>query len=113
MTKRDSGTPVYGIAVAAQLSDLPEATLRLFESKGLLTPSRSDGGTRRYSDDDVDRLRRAAELRGDGLNIAGIQRVLDLQDENAGLQSENAGLHTENAGLKTENAGLREAREED
>ncbi|MBN6192052.1 MULTISPECIES: MerR family transcriptional regulator [unclassified Microbacterium] len=86
MTARDSRTPVYGIAVAAQLVDLPEATIRLFESKGLLVPARSDGGTRRYSDDDIERLRRAAELRGDGLNIAGIARVLDLQDENAGLR---------------------------
>ncbi|MBT2483584.1 MULTISPECIES: MerR family transcriptional regulator [unclassified Microbacterium] len=86
MERRDSRTPLYGIAVAAQLVDLPEATLRLFESKGLLTPARSDGGTRRYSDDDVERLRRAAQLRDDGLNIAGIARVLELQDENADLR---------------------------
>lgn len=87
MTQRDPRTPLYGIAVAAQLVDLPEATLRLFESKGLLTPARSDGGTRRYSDDDIDRLRRAAELRDDGLNIVGIARVLALQDENVGLRA--------------------------
>ncbi|GAA1542637.1 DNA-binding transcriptional MerR regulator [Microbacterium ginsengiterrae] len=86
MTKRDSRTPVYGIAVAAQLVDLPEATLRLFESKGLLTPARSEGGTRRYSDDDIDRLRRAARLRSDGINIVGIARVLELQDENQSLR---------------------------
>ncbi|MCK2023920.1 MerR family transcriptional regulator [Microbacterium sp. kSW2-24] len=92
MPHRDSRTPLYGIAVAAQLVDLPEATLRLFESKGLLTPARSDGGTRRYSDDDIDRLRRAAQLRDDGINIAGIARVLDLQDENADLQDRNADL---------------------
>ncbi|MBQ3360096.1 MULTISPECIES: MerR family transcriptional regulator [Microbacterium] len=92
MPHRDSRTPLYGIAVAAQLVDLPEATLRLFESKGLLTPARSDGGTRRYSDDDIDRLRRAAQLRDDGINIAGIARVLDLQDENADLQGRNADL---------------------
>lgn len=86
MERRDPRTPLYGIAVAAQLVDLPEATLRLFESKGLLTPARSDGGTRRYSDDDVERLRRAARLRDDGLNIVGIARVLELQDENADLR---------------------------
>ena len=86
MTARDSRTPLYGIAVAAQLVDLPEATIRLFESKGLLAPARSDGGPRRYSDAAIPRLRRAAELRGDGINIAGIARVLDLQDENAGLR---------------------------
>lgn len=91
MANRDSRTPLYGIAVAAGLVDLPEATLRLFESKGLLTPARSDGGTRRYSDDDIERLRRAARLRDDGLNIVGIARVLDLQDENAGLREELRG----------------------
>lgn len=88
MTHRDSRTPLYGIAVAAGLVDLPEATLRLFESKGLLTPARSDGGTRRYSDDDIERLRRAARLRDDGVNIAGIALVLDLQDENTDLRAE-------------------------
>lgn len=100
MAQKDSRTPLYGIAVAAQLVELPEATLRLFESKGLLTPSRSEGGTRRYSDDDVERLRRAAQLRDDGLNIVGIARVLDLQDENASLQDENASLQDENASLR-------------
>lgn len=88
MTERDSGTPVYGIAIAAQLVGMPIPTLRLFESKGLLTPSRSDGGTRQYSDDDIDRLKRAGRLRDEGLNIAGISRVLDLEDANAQLQAE-------------------------
>lgn len=87
MAQRDPRTPLYGIAVAAQLVDLPEATLRLFESRGLLTPARSDGGTRRYSDADIDRLRRAAALRDDGINIVGIARVLALQDENVGLRA--------------------------
>ncbi|MDQ0642817.1 MerR family transcriptional regulator [Microbacterium murale] len=88
MAERKSYTPVYGIAVAAALVGLPEATLRLFESKGLLTPSRSDGGTRRYSDDDIERMQRAARLRDDGINIAGISRVLDLEDENAELRGQ-------------------------
>ncbi|QNA93618.1 MULTISPECIES: MerR family transcriptional regulator [unclassified Microbacterium] len=91
MTHRDSRTPLYGIAVAAQLVDLPEATLRLFESRGLVAPARSDGGTRRYSDDDIARLLRAARLREDGLNIAGIARVLELQDENADLRESLSG----------------------
>lgn len=92
MPHRDSRTPLYGIAVAAQLVELPEATLRLFESKGLLTPARSEGGTRRYSDDDIERLRRAASLRDDGVNIAGIARMLDLQDANDDLQVRNEQL---------------------
>lgn len=88
MAERDSTTPVYGIAVAAQLAGVPEATLRLFESKGLVTPSRTDGGTRRYSDDDIERLKRVTDLRGDGVNIAGIARVLDLEDVNQGLRDQ-------------------------
>ncbi|MFD5215254.1 MerR family transcriptional regulator [Microbacterium sp. NPDC058345] len=90
MAERDTRTPLYGIAVAAQLVDMPEATLRLFERKGLLAPSRSDGGTRRYSDDDIDRLRRVGRLRDEGMNIAGIGRVLDLEDENADLRQQLA-----------------------
>lgn len=88
MTSQVPSIPLYSIAVAAQLVELPEATLRLFESKGILTPARSAGGTRRYSDNDIGRLQRAAELRNAGLNIVGIVRVLDLQDENAELRSE-------------------------
>ncbi len=90
MPERDAGRPVYGIAVAADLLGMPIATLRLFERRGLLTPSRSDGGTRRYSEDDIDRLRRVAELRSEGINMIGIRRVLDLEDENAGLRDELA-----------------------
>lgn len=91
MAERDSRTPVYGIAVAAQLSGVNEASLRLFEAKGLLTPSRSEGGTRRYSDDDIERLRRVTDLRDEGVNIVGIRRVLDLEDENAELRAERDG----------------------
>lgn len=108
MTERHSGTPVYGIAVAAQLSGLPEASLRLFEAKGLLTPARSAGGTRRYSDDDLARLRRVSDLRDEGINLAGIVRVLDLQDENSGLRDENSALQGQNEELKDQNSGLRD-----
>ena len=90
MSDRDPRMPVYGIAVAAQLSGVPEASLRLFEAKGLISPARSDGGTRRYSDDDLDRVRRVTDLRDEGINMTGIRRVLDLQDENAGLRGELA-----------------------
>ena len=110
MIEREHNTPVYGIAVAAQLTGVPEATLRLFEAKGLLTPSRSGGGTRRYSDADIARLKRATDLREEGVNIAGIRQVLDLQDENADLQDENAGLRGQNAELRTE-LGERRRRE--
>jgi DNA-binding transcriptional MerR regulator len=87
LVKRDPAVPVYGIAVAAELLGVPEATLRLYESKGLLMPSRTAGGTRRYSDEDIDRLRRVADLRDEGINIVGIRRVLDLEDENRDLRT--------------------------
>ena len=88
MADRDGTTPVYGIAVAAQLAGVPEASLRLFESKGLLTPSRTEGGTRRYSEDDIERLKRVTDLRDDGVNLAGIARVLDLEAINQGLRDQ-------------------------
>jgi MerR family transcriptional regulator/heat shock protein HspR len=86
----DNRTPLYGIAVAAQLVDMPEATLRLFERRGLLSPSRSEGGTRRYSEGDIERLRRVGRLRDEGMNLAGIGRLIELEDENAGLRVELA-----------------------
>jgi MerR family transcriptional regulator, heat shock protein HspR len=80
---------VYGISVAAELSGIPVQSLRLYESHGLLTPIRSEGGTRRYSADDLARLRRIGELVAAGVNIAGIRRILDLEDDNAALAAEN------------------------
>lgn len=90
MAHHESSTPVYGIAVVSELLGIPEASLRLFESKGLLTTARTAGGTRRYSDDDLVRLRRIADLRDQGINIAGVQRVLDLEDENQELRNDQA-----------------------
>lgn len=76
-----SNVPLYGIAVAATLAELPIATLRLYEAKGVLRPSRSGGGTRRYSDEDLARLARASALRDRGVNMAGIKIILELEDE--------------------------------
>jgi DNA-binding transcriptional MerR regulator len=64
-------------------------SLRLYERHGLLTPTRSDGGTRRYSAEDLARLQRISELVAAGINIAGIRRILDLQDDNAALLAGN------------------------
>ncbi len=80
---------VYGISVAAELSGIPVQSLRLYESHGLLTPIRSGGGTRRYSADDLARLRRISELVEVGVNLAGIRRILDLEDDNAALLADN------------------------
>jgi MerR family transcriptional regulator/heat shock protein HspR len=95
------GHGVYGISVAAELSGIPVQSLRLYESHGLLTPTRSDGGTRRYSADDIARLRRISRLVAAGVNLAGIGRILELEDDNAGLVAENR-AHNDKATSKPE-----------
>ncbi len=84
---------VYGISVAAELSGVPVQSLRLYERYGLVRPSRSDGGTRRYSADDLARLRRISELVAVGINLAGIARILELQDDNAALVATNRSMN--------------------
>lgn len=100
-----SGTPasdhgVYGISVAAELSGVAVQSLRLYERYGLLTPARSDGGTRRYSVDDLTRLKRISELVDSGINLAGIARILDLEDDNATLSATNTDLRSSNRTLR-------------
>ena len=84
----DPARGVYGISVAAELVGMGVQTLRLYEARGLLAPERTAGGTRRYSADDLDRLRRIGELLAAGLNLAGIAMVITLQDENTQLRWE-------------------------
>lgn len=98
----DTGAPapdrgVYGISVAAELSGVPVQSLRLYERYGLLTPARSDGGTRRYSADDLVRLRRISALVDEGVNLAGIARILNLEDHNAALSAANSDLRSKKA----------------
>jgi len=81
---------VYGISVAAELVGLPAATLRLYEARGLLEPVRTEGGTRRYSANDLARLRRISDLFDAGVNLAGVGLLLDLQDENQQLRDQIA-----------------------
>ena len=88
LPKPDSERGVYGISVAAELVGMGVQTLRLYESRGLLEPQRTEGGTRRYSAEDLDRLRRIGDLLGAGLNLAGIGMVLDLEAENTQLRAE-------------------------
>lgn len=82
----DPARGVYGISVAAELTGCAPETLRLYERKELLTPARTDGGTRRYSDDDIDRIRRIIELAALGVNLTGIRHILDLETENVTLR---------------------------
>ena len=85
----DPSDGVYGISVAADLVGLAPQSLRLYEERGLLEPERTAGGTRRYSEDDLVRLTRITELLGDGLNLAGVAAVLQLEKDNARLRDEN------------------------
>ena len=83
----DSNHGVFAISVAAELSGLHPQTLRIYEREGLVEPSRSAGGTRRYSGEDVNRLRIIGALTTAGLNLAGVKHVLALQEELAALRS--------------------------
>ena len=95
-----SARGVYGISVASELSGIGLQTLRLYERRGLLTPARTDGGTRRYSDDDLARLQRITELVDQGVNLAGIAQILDLETRNSQLKSDYTQLELANARLK-------------
>jgi MerR family transcriptional regulator/heat shock protein HspR len=84
----DPNRGVYGISVAAELVGSAPQNLRLYEARGLITPARSAGGTRRYSDRDLTRLRQIGQLLDDGLNLAGVAAVLALRAVNQTLQTE-------------------------
>jgi MerR family transcriptional regulator, heat shock protein HspR len=72
---------VYIISVAAELAGVHPQTLRIYERKGLLTPARTAGNTRRYSERDIDRLRAIQELTRRGINLAGVKMIIELQAE--------------------------------
>jgi MerR family transcriptional regulator, heat shock protein HspR len=77
---------VFVISVAAELAGMHPQTLRIYERKGLLEPFRTPGGTRRYSQEDIERLQLIQELTSQGLNLEGVRRVLALQEENRSLK---------------------------
>ncbi|WP_411374369.1 MerR family transcriptional regulator [Arthrobacter sp. MPF02] len=79
------GRALYAISVAAELTGTGQQNIRLYETKGLLTPSRTAGGTRQYSDDDIAILMRIGELLEQGLNLAGVAKVLELEAANLKL----------------------------
>jgi MerR family transcriptional regulator/heat shock protein HspR len=88
----DADRGLFSISVAAELAGLHPQTLRIYEREGLLDPARSAGGTRRYSRHDLDRLQEICALTADGLNLAGIRRVLVLLEETQRLEQELAAL---------------------
>jgi MerR family transcriptional regulator/heat shock protein HspR len=79
---------VYVISVAAELAGVHPQTLRIYERKGLLDPARTAGGSRRYSDTDIARLQRIQDLTAVGLNLEGVKRVMQLEDEVRRLRAE-------------------------
>ncbi len=87
---RRTGTPraVYVISVAAELAGMHPQTLRFYERKGLVDPSRTEGGNRRYSEADIQRLRHVAALTAAGLNLEGAKRVLELEAELRAVRAE-------------------------
>lgn len=84
----DKNTAVYIISVAAELAGVHPQTLRIYERKGLIEPFRTPGGTRRYSDDDLERLGTIQELTTDGVNLEGVKRILELQADNTRLRAQ-------------------------
>ena len=79
---------VYVISVAAELAGMHPQTLRIYERRGLVSPARTQGGNRRYSDADIERLQRIADLAQQGMNLEGIRRVMELEVENDRLRAE-------------------------
>lgn len=83
----DTNRGVFAISVAAELTGVHPQTLRIYEREGLVKPARSEGGTRRYSRNDIERLHVIVTMLADGLNLVGVRRVLELQQQNARLQA--------------------------
>ena len=81
---------VYVISVAAELAGVHPQTLRIYERKGLVDPARTEGGSRRYSDGDIEMLRRIQDLTAAGLNLEGVRRVIELEAEVERLRAELA-----------------------
>lgn len=88
MSARNRNQAVYVISVAAELSGMHPQTLRIYERRGLVQPARTEGGNRRYSDADIERLQRISDLAEQGMNLEGIRRVMELEAENARLRDE-------------------------
>ncbi len=91
---------VFAISVVSEMVSMPAQNLRVYERHGLLEPERTPGGTRRYSEQDVERLHRIRDLLTEGLNLAGIAHVLRLEDEVERLQDERDRLQAECEGWR-------------
>jgi MerR family transcriptional regulator/heat shock protein HspR len=85
---RDPRQAVFVISVAAELAGVHPQTLRIYERKGLVDPGRTVGGSRRYSEIDIERVRRIQDLTAGGLNLEGVRRVIELEEEVRRLRAE-------------------------
>ncbi len=104
---------VFMISVAAELADMHPQTLRMYEARGLIEPKRSPKGTRLYSQEDVERLRRIQEMTAEvGMNLAGVERVFELEEQLDAMREKVAGLERRAAVLKAEVERLEELRRE-
>src|SRR3954471_18240258 len=95
--RQEAQRAVYVISVAAELAGVHPQTLRIYERKGLVDPARTGGGSRRYSDDDIQQLRRIQALTTEGLNLAGVKMVLALEAEAERLRRDLADLRQQAA----------------
>lgn len=91
--RSDRNRPLYMISVAAELAGVHPQTLRAYEQKGLVTPQRTSGNTRMYSQSDIERLELIQELTAEGINLAGVMRILDLQSRLDESEQEIDSLH--------------------
>ena len=104
---------VFMISVAAELADMHPQTLRMYEARGLIEPKRSAKGTRLYSHEDVDRLRRIQEMTAElGMNLAGVERVFELEGQLEAMAAKVAALEERASDLKAEVERLEELRRE-
>jgi MerR family transcriptional regulator/heat shock protein HspR len=104
---------VFMISVAAELADMHPQTLRMYEARGLIEPQRSPKGTRLYSQQDVDRLRRIQEMTTElGMNLAGVERVFELEGKLSRLQGKVDALERRAQALQEEIARLEQVRRE-
>jgi MerR family transcriptional regulator/heat shock protein HspR len=94
MTDMDENSPVFAIAMAAELAEMHPQTLRQYDRLGLVVPGRTRGGSRRYSMRDVAQLREIARLGSEGVSLEGIRRVLELENENRALRERVSELET-------------------
>ena len=101
--RRDKYRPVYMIGIAAELAGVHPQTLRIYERKRLVEPQRTSGNTRLYSEADIERLRLIQQLtQEEGINLAGVVRILEAEDERERLQKELDDLRDEMRAMKRE-----------